>query len=59
MDEITVDRIDETEDGARLAILIYPEGEVPVRVEYLPEGINAGSRLYYDFNSLLRFSQEG
>lgn len=46
--EVEVDRVDESEEGVRFAILTYPEGELPVQVEYLPEGINAGSRLRYD-----------
>jgi hypothetical protein len=46
--EVEVDRVDESEEGTSLAILIYPEGEVPVRVEYLPEGVNTGSLLHYD-----------
>jgi hypothetical protein len=46
--EVEVDRVDESEEGVRLAILVYPEGEVPVQVEHLPAGINAGSRLRYD-----------
>jgi hypothetical protein len=46
--EVEVDRVDESEEGVRFAILVYPEGELPVQVEYLPEGIDAGSRLRYD-----------
>lgn len=46
--EVEVDRVDESEEGVRFAVLVYPEGELPVQVEYLPEGINVGSRLRYD-----------
>jgi hypothetical protein len=46
--EAEVDRIDESEEGARLAVLVYPEGEVPIPVESLPAHINTGVRLHYD-----------
>lgn len=46
--EAEVDRIDESEEGTRFAVLVYPEGEVTILIEYLPEGINVGSRLHYD-----------
>jgi len=46
--EVEVDRIDESEDGKRLAVLIYPEGEVPLPAESLPSQIDVGTRLLYD-----------
>lgn len=46
--EVEVDRLEEDEGGGgRYAVLIYPEGEVPIKVEHLPEGIVAGSHLHY------------
>jgi hypothetical protein len=45
--EVEVDRIDEGEEGARLAVLVYPEGEVPITVESLPPHIDVGVRLRY------------
>lgn len=46
--DVEVDRIDVSEDGARLAVLIYAEGEVPLPVESLPTQIDVGARLRYD-----------
>jgi hypothetical protein len=46
--EAEVDRIDESEEGTHFAVLVYPEGEVTILIEYLPEGVNVGSRLNYD-----------
>jgi hypothetical protein len=46
--EVEVDRIDASEEGTHFAVLVYPEGEVTIQTEYLPEGINVGSRLNYD-----------
>jgi hypothetical protein len=46
--EAEIDRVDESEDGAQLAVLVYPEGEVPVQIEQLPQGISAGHRVRYD-----------
>jgi hypothetical protein len=46
--EVEIDRVDESEEGAHYAVLIYPEGEVPVQVEQLPQNPSAGSRLHYD-----------
>ena len=46
--EVEVDRLEENEeDGARHAVLIYPEGEVPIKVKNLPEEVGVGSRLQY------------
>ena len=46
--EVEVDRVDEGADGARLAVLVYPEGEVPIPVESLPPQIDIGVRLRYN-----------
>lgn len=46
--EVEIDRVEEGEEGRGFAVLVYPEGEVPVRVEVLPEEVSAGSRLRYD-----------
>lgn len=46
--EVEVDRLEDDEaGGGRYAVLIYPEGEVPVKVEHLPEGVAVGCRLQY------------
>ena len=46
--EVEVDRLEENEeDGTRYAVLIYPEGEVPIKVEHLPEEAGIGSHLQY------------
>ncbi len=47
--EAEVDRVAEHEGtGERFAVLVYPEGEVPVGVDLLPGGMSAGDRLGYD-----------
>lgn len=46
--EAEIDRVDESEEGARLAVLVYPEGEVPIEVEHLPQDISAGRCVRYD-----------
>ena len=46
--EAEVDRIEETEEGARYGVLVYPEGEVPVQLEHLPKDIAPSSRLRYE-----------
>ena len=46
--EVEVDRLEESEEGTRFAVLVYPEGEMPVQVEHLPEGIQGGNRVRYD-----------
>ena len=46
--EVGVDRLEENEeDGTGYAVLIYPEGELPIKVEHLPDEVGAGSRLQY------------
>ena len=46
--DVEVDRIDESEEGKRLAVLIYPEGEVALPAESLPTEIDVGTRLHYN-----------
>lgn len=47
--EVEVDRIEENEEqGTQYGVLVYPEGELPVSMEYLPEGARAGVRLHYE-----------
>ena len=46
--EVEIDRVEESEEGTSLAVLVYEDGEVPVRVEQLPQNISAGSRLRYE-----------
>jgi hypothetical protein len=46
--EVEVDRIDEGEDGTRYAVLVYPEGAVPLQVEQLSRTPATGDHLRYD-----------
>lgn len=46
--EVEIDRVDEGVEGASLAVLVYPEGEVPVQVEFLPGNVSAGSLVRYE-----------
>ncbi len=47
--EVEVDRVDENEEtGTRYAVLIYPEGELPIKLEHLPQGTEAGNRIRYE-----------
>lgn len=46
--EVEIDRIEEGEEGARFAVLVYAEGEVPVDVEHLPQAAAQGSHVRYD-----------
>ena len=47
--EVEVDRLEVAEEGGEgFAVLVYPEGELPLSVGRLPEGIGAGTRLSYD-----------
>lgn len=45
--KVEVDRLEENEEGVQYAVLVYPEGELPIKVKYLPKGTDAGSRLLY------------
>ena len=46
--EAEVDRVEEGEAGQGFAVLVYPEGEVPVKTASLPRGVTAGSWIKYD-----------
>jgi hypothetical protein len=46
--EVEIDRVDEGEDGTRYAVLVYPEGEVPLPVGQLSQNPSVGGRLRYD-----------
>lgn len=46
--EVEIDRIEESEDGIQYAVLIYAEGEVPLRVEWLPKNVSEGVHVRYD-----------
>ncbi|MDX6696293.1 MAG: hypothetical protein QOF02_3896 [Blastocatellia bacterium] len=46
--EAEVDRIEESEEGARYAVLVYPEGEVPIELEHLPPDVLAGAHVRYE-----------
>lgn len=46
--EASIDRVITNEEtGDRYAVLTYPEGEVPVKLDKLPEGARAGRKLRY------------
>jgi hypothetical protein len=49
--EVEIDRVDESEEGARYAVLVYPEGELALPLEFLPADISNGMRLRYDPNA--------
>ncbi|MCA1593788.1 MAG: hypothetical protein LC754_14290 [Acidobacteria bacterium] len=46
--EVEVDRLSESEEGVRYAVLVYTEGELPIKTNFLPEDVREGSRLSYD-----------
>jgi hypothetical protein len=46
--EVEIDRLEESEEGTRFAVLVYPEGELPIQSECLPQNTDAGIRLSYD-----------
>ncbi|HEY0406138.1 MAG TPA: hypothetical protein VGC89_10445 [Pyrinomonadaceae bacterium] len=46
--EAEIDRIEESEEGARYAVLVYPEGEVAIGLEHLPRDVSQGARLRYE-----------
>lgn len=47
--EVEVDRVEVSEEGGEgFAVLVYPEGELPLSVGRLPRGVAAGTRLSYD-----------
>jgi hypothetical protein len=45
--EVEIDRLEESEAGVKYAVLVYPEGELPIKLTHLPPGVDAGSRLRY------------
>lgn len=47
--EIEIDRVTENEESeTKYGVLIYPEGEVPINIKHLPDGIHEGSRVQYE-----------
>ncbi|HYP53300.1 MAG TPA: hypothetical protein VEQ42_07145 [Pyrinomonadaceae bacterium] len=47
--EVEVDRVEASEEGGSVyAVLVYPEGELPLSVGQLPAGVGAGTRLRYE-----------
>lgn len=46
--EAEIDRTEEGEEGRLFAVLIYPEGELPILIEHLPQNVSPGARLHYD-----------
>jgi hypothetical protein len=46
--EVEVDRVEAGEEGEGLAVLVYEEGELPLKLAHLPQGVEGGSRLRYD-----------
>jgi len=45
--EVEIDRLEESEEGVKYAVLVYPEGELPIKLKHLPPGAEAGSKLRY------------
>lgn len=45
--EVEIDRLEESKEGVKYAVLVYPEGEVPIKLKHLPQGIQSGSQLQY------------
>lgn len=46
--EVEVDRVEANEEGEALAVLVYEEGELPLKVAHLPREVKGGMRLRYD-----------
>jgi hypothetical protein len=46
--EVEVDRVEASEDGEGFAVLVYEEGELPLKVAHLPQEVEGGMRLRYD-----------
>lgn len=46
--EVEVERVEASEEGEGLAVLVYEEGELPLKMAHLPEEVMAGRRLRYD-----------
>ena len=45
--EVEVDRLEESEEGVKYAVLVYPEGELPIKLKHLPQSVQGGSLLQY------------
>jgi hypothetical protein len=46
--EVEVDRVEANEEGEGFAVLVYEEGELPLKVARLPGEVEGGMRLRYD-----------
>ena len=46
--EVEVDRVEANEESEALAVLVYEEGELPLKVAHLPREVKGGMRLRYD-----------
>lgn len=47
--EVEVDRVEASDEGGGgYAVLVYPEGELPLSVEQLPKDVGPGTRLSYE-----------
>ncbi|MET0645086.1 MAG: hypothetical protein ABW208_00610 [Pyrinomonadaceae bacterium] len=46
--EVEVDRVEAGEEGEGFAVLVYEEGELPLKVAHLPQEVKGGMRLRYD-----------
>lgn len=46
--EVEVDRVEAGEEGEGLAVLVYEEGELPLKLGRLPSEVKVGMRLRYD-----------
>lgn len=46
--EVEVDRVEAGEEGEGFAVLVYEEGELPVKLGRLPPEVKVGVRLRYD-----------
>jgi hypothetical protein len=46
--DVEIDRTEEGEEGSVFAVLVYPEGALPIRIEHLPQNISPGAQLHYD-----------
>lgn len=47
--QVEIDRVEENEEqGASYAVLVHPEGELPINLKHLPPEVREGSRLRYE-----------
>ena len=49
--EVEIDRLEESEEGVKYGVLVYPEGELPIKLKYLPQDVQVSSRLQYSSSS--------